>query len=157
MKGRVKFVVGVLLGIIIGAIIAVGVYFLTVGEVAWKEYVENSLIPNIVIALTSIGTVCVAAIPIIAKVRIAIDGFKSATKDVNDTVVNNGKTEKKVAKLEERIAGLEDCLGNIVTSSKNTEQMVRIAFCNTDELVKKGYANEIAKVGNNEVEEEVKG
>ena len=157
MKGRVKFVIGLLFGIIIGALIAVGVYFLTVGEVAWKEYVENSLIPNIVIALTSIGTVCVAAIPIIIKVRNAIDNFKLATKDVNDTVANNGKTEKKVVELEDRIAGLEERLGSIETSSQNTEQMVRIAFCNTDELVRKGYAKEIAKVGSNEVEEEVKG
>ena len=157
MKGKVKFILGLLLGIIVGALIAIGVYFLTVGEVAWKEYVENSLIPNIVIALTSIGTVCVAAIPIIIKVRNAIDNFKLATKDVNDTVANNGKTEKKVVELEERIAGLEERLGSIETSSQNTEQMVRIAFCNTDELVRKGYAKEIAKVGSNEVEEEVKG
>lgn len=157
MKGKVKFVIGLLLGIIIGALIAVGVYFLTVGEVAWKEYVENSLIPNIVIALTSISAILVAAIPIISKVMSTLNSFKSATKDVNDTVANNGKTEKKVVELEERIAGLEGCLGGIETSSKNTEQIVRIAFCNTDELVRKGYAKEIAKVGSNEVEEEVKG
>lgn len=158
MKGKVKFILGLLLGIIIGALIAIGVYFLTVGEVAWKEYVENSLIPNVVIALTSIGTICLAAIPIIKKVRNTIESFKSATKDVNDTVANNGKTEKKVVELEERIAGLEECLDGIETSSKNTEQIVRIAFCNTDELVKKGYAKEIAKVGSNEVNnEEIEG
>lgn len=154
MKGKVKFILGLFLGIIVGALITIGVYFLTVGEVAWKEYVENRLIPNIFIALTSISAIFVAAIPIIKKVWNAIENFKSATKDVNDTVANNGKTEKKVAELEERIVGFEERFDGIETSSKNTEQIVRIAFCNTDELVKKGYAKEIAKVGSNEVEEE---
>lgn len=157
MKGKVKFVLGLLLGIILGALIAIGVYFLTVGEVAWKEYVENSLIPNVVLALTSIGMICLAALPILKKIKSTIDIFKSATQDVNDTVANNGKTEKKVVELEERIAGLEDRLGSIETSSKNTEQIVRIAFCNTDELVKKGYAKEIAKVGSDEDNKEIEG
>lgn len=154
MKGKVKFILGLFLGIIIGALIAIGVYFLTVGQVAWKEYVENSIIPNIVIALTSISAIFVAAIPIISKVITVLNNFKSATKDVNDTVANNSKTEKKVVELEERIVGLEERLGGIETSSQNTEQIVRLAFCNTDELVKKGYAKEIAKVGSNEVKEE---
>ena len=41
MKGKTKFILGLFLGIVLGALIAIGVYFLTVGEVAWKEYVEN--------------------------------------------------------------------------------------------------------------------
>ena len=32
-------------------------------------------------------------------------------------------------------------------TAENTEKILRIGFGNTDELVKKGYAREIAKVG----------
>lgn len=157
MNCKVKFIVGLLVGILAGVLIAIGVYFLTVGEVAWKEYVENSLIPNAVIALTSIGAILVAAIPIVSKVMTAVNAFTAATRDVNNTVANNGKTEEKVAEVEARIARLEGRLDGIEVSTVNTEQIVRLAFCNTDELVKKGYAKEIAKVGKDEVEEEVAG
>ena len=146
-KGKGKFILGLVFGIILGVLVAVGVYFLTVGDVAWKEYVQNELAPNIVLAFTTITTLCLAALPIISKVKNALNGFNSATKDVNDTVANNGKNEKRIAELEERLDRIE-------AATENTEKIVRLAFCNTDELVKKGYANEIAKVGQDESEKE---
>lgn len=146
-RGKGKFFLGLALGVIVGALVAIGVYFLTVGEVAWKEYVESELAPNVVLALTSIGTILLAAIPILSKVTSAINSFKSATKDVNDTVANNGKNEQRIAELEQRLDRIEK-------AAENTEEIVRIAFCNTDELVKKGYAKEIAKVGQDENKQE---
>ncbi len=143
MKGKGKFFFGLLIGIVVGVLSTIGVYFLTIGEVAWKEYLENSLIPNIVLALTSISTILFAAMPIINRVSSALNMFKSATKDVNDTIVNNDKNEQRIAELEKS-------LGNIKTATNNTEKIVRLAFCNTDELVKKGFAKEIAKVGKDE-------
>lgn len=153
MKGRIRFFIGLLLGVIIGALVAVGVYFLTVGDVAWQEYVQNDLVPNIVIALTSISAITIAASPIIKKVMVALNNFNTATKDVNDTVTNNSRTEQRVADCEERLTAFDNRLDRIETAADNTEKIVRIGFCNTDELVKKGYAKEIAKVGKDEVEE----
>nr|DAL67680.1 MAG TPA: hypothetical protein [Caudoviricetes sp.] len=147
---KARFFIGLLIGVVLGALIACGVYFLTVGDVAWQEYIEEKLAPNIVVALSSIGTILLAATPIISKVSSAVEKFKKATKDVNDTVENNGKNESRIARLEER-------LGAIETSAKNTEKIVRLGFCNTNELVAKGYANEIAKVGGeNEGQDEEK-
>ena len=145
-KGKGRFVLGMVVGIIVCVLVVVGDVFLTVGDVAWKAYIENELAPNIVLALTTIGTILLAALPIISKVTSAVNNFKSATKDVNDTVANNSKNEKRIAELEERLDRIE-------TASENTEKIARIAFCNMDELVKKGYANEIAKVGQDEDEE----
>ena len=147
---KARFFIGLLTGVVLGALIACGVYFLTVGDVAWQEYIEEKLAPNIVIVLSSIGTILLAATPVISKISSAVEKFKKATKDVNDTVENNGKNESRIARLEER-------LGVIETTAKNTEKIVRLGFCNTSELVTKGYANEIAKVGGeNEGQDEEK-
>lgn len=137
---KARFFIGLLVGVVLGALVACGVYFLTVGDVAWQEYIEEKLAPNIILVLSSIGTILLAATPVIKRVSSAVEKFKKATKDVNDTVENNSKNENRIARLEER-------LGAIETAAKNTEKIVRLGFCNTNELVTKGYANEIAKVG----------
>lgn len=147
---KTKFFIGLLVGAILGVLIACGVYYLTVGDIAWREYIENVLAPNVVIVLTSIGTILLAATPVVRSVSAAVEKFKKATKDVNDTVENNGKNESRIARLEERLNVIE-------TTAKNTEKIVRLGFCNTSELVIKGYANEIAKVGGeNEGQDEEK-
>ena len=56
-----KIVVLFILGFVLGALAAVGVYFLTVGEVAWQEYVETKLIPNAVRPLGYLGVMCCGA------------------------------------------------------------------------------------------------
>lgn len=137
---KTRFMVGILIGIIIGGLFACAIYFLTMCDVAWQEYIEEKLAPNIILVLSSIGTILLVATPVIKRVSSAVEKFKKATKDVNDTVENNSKNENRIARLEER-------LGAIETAAKNTEKIVRLGFCNTNELVTKGYANEIAKVG----------
>lgn len=150
-NSKVKFFLGLLIGLIVGALIACGIYFLTVGEVAWQEYIQEKLAPNVVIVLSSVGTILLAAMPVIGRVSAAVEKFKKATKDVNDTVENNGKNESRIASLEARLDSIE-------TATTNTEKIVRIAFCNTNELVKKGYAKEIAKVGgDNEKKDKLEG
>lgn len=167
MKGKGKFILGFFLGIILGALIAIGVYFLTVGEVAWKEYVENELVPNAVLALTSIGLIVLSALPIIRKVMNAINGFNAATKDVNDTAKNGSDNAEKIENFTkevgenlqgiadgftESVKTLDERISRIEQSAQNTEKITRIGFGNTEELVKNGYAAEIEKVGKDEEE-----
>lgn len=110
---------------------------------AWEVYVDEKLVPNIVLVLTAIGSIFIAISPILSKIRKASDKFKNATDDVNAVTSESGENKKKVANLSLR-------LDNIEKSVLNTEQMTRLGFCNLDEIVIKGYASEIAKVGKNE-------
>ena len=132
---KFKIFLAILIGFILGALAAVGVYFLTVGEVAWKEYVETKLIPNAVLALTAIGGLATASLPIIAKIQCAVDNFNKVTKDVNETAENGRKTEGALNEQDRRIS-----------EEFATKEMCRIGFCNMGELVQSGYASEIAKV-----------
>ena len=153
-----KIVILFILGFVLGALVAVGVYFLTVGEVAWQEYVETQLIPNVVLALSAISALCVAALPIISKIQVSVQKFNQATSDVNATVENGKKTDEALAAQNDRIAAFEarfdemeqlftNGIASIKTAAENSEKILRLGFCNTEELVKKGYATEIEKVG----------
>lgn len=146
---KFKKILLLLIGFILGALAAAGVYFLTVGEVAWKEYVETKLIPNAVLAITVIGGLATASLPIIAKVQAAVDKFNKATQDVNDTALNGRKSESEISKREARMAKqfseLNEKLSLVKTNTEVTKEMCKIGFCNTSELVQNGYAAEIAK------------
>lgn len=156
MKGFKKIFL-IVIGFILGALTAVGVYFLTVGEVAWKEYVETKLIPNAVFALTAIGALATASLPIIAKMQCAVDNFNKATKDVNDTAENGRKTDvalnKQNKRISEEFAALNERVASVEKDTRATKEMCRIGFCNMGELVQSGYASEIAKVETNDEEE----
>lgn len=162
---KTKIFLALVIGFILGALVVVGVYFLTVGEVAWQEYVETKLIPNAVLALTAIGGLATAALPIVAKVQKAVDKFNKATQDVNDTVENGRKTEgalneqdKKISRFDERFDELEkkfeEKIAPVEKDTKATKEMCRIGFCNMGELVQSGYAAEIAKVEGGDEEKE---
>ena len=147
---KFKIFLAILIGFILGALAAVGVYFLTVGEVAWKEYAETKLIPNAVLALTAIGGLATASLPIIAKIQSAVDNFNKVTKDVNETAENGRKTEgalnEQDRRISEEFATINERIASVEKDTKATKEMCRIGFCNMGELVQSGYASEIAKV-----------
>lgn len=158
MKKAMKVILLFLLGVSIGIVAACVVYYATIGEVAWQDYVENELIPNAVLVLTSISTICLAAIPIVNRVTDAVEKFKTATQDVNDTVENGKKTDRALAAQDEKIASFSarfdemerifhEGIASVKSAAENSEKILRLGFCNTEELVKKGYAKEIQKVG----------
>lgn len=157
MKKTKVFILFVL-GVTLGALLAVGVYFLTVGEIAWQEYVETKLIPNVTLALSAISALCVAALPIVSKVQIAVSKFEKATGDVNATVekdksvvqtIEEYKTELNnlITELKTLKGDVEASIAPVKKKVENIEKVVHIGFCNNEELVKKGYAHEIEKVG----------
>ena len=169
MKGKTKFILGLFLGIVLGALIAIGVYFLTVGEVAWKEYVENELVPNIVVALSSMSLILITALPVVSKAMNAIKSFNAVTKDVNDTAKNGSDNAEKIENFTKEVGenlqgiadnfvndvkALDERISRIEQSSQNTETITRIGFGNMEELVQKGYAAEIEKVGKDEGKEQ---
>lgn len=136
----------ILLGLLLGIGGAVGFYLLTMGEIAWQEYLETKLIPNAVIVISAIGSLCVAAIPIISKVRAALDKFDKATNDINETVQTGRRTDDALYEQDAKIAELKAEMEHIRFTADETKEMLRIGLCNTKELVVNGYAAEIAKV-----------
>lgn len=160
---RLKAFIIFLLGLTIGALIAVGIYFLTVSDVAWNEYIETKLIPNAVLALSVVSSLCVAAFPLVKKIQNSVTNFNQATDDVNATVKNDRIVLAKLDTYEQRLEALifelqtlksdvSETVAPIEEKVNNIEKVVHIGFCNCEELVKKGYAREIERVGKKDEE-----
>lgn len=136
----------------------------------WAAWVKEKLVPAIVLVVSGALTIYIAISPILVKVKKASDKFKEATKDVNDTARNGDDNAKKIeaftteasAKLQaisddftNKFRAIDERISRIEQSSQNTEAITRIGFGNMEELVQKGYAAEVEKVGkNNEQDKE---
>lgn len=114
----------------------------------WRTYIEKTLIPAAVTAISAIAAFYVATLPLTKRIKKALEYvtgiaglFKKATTDVN--AVNNASVEnqKDVAELKEDVKYLKEHIENI-------EKIERIGFGNMKELVVGGFASEIGKVGN---------
>lgn len=141
-----KAILLIMLGILLGVSGAIGFYFLTMGEIAWQEYLETKLIPNAVIVISAIGSLYVASLPVINKVRASLDKFDKATTDINETVQTGKRTDDALYEQDAKIAELKAEMDHIKNTADETKEMLRIGLCNTKELVANGYAAEIAKV-----------
>ncbi|MEG2450613.1 MAG: hypothetical protein RSB09_02650 [Clostridia bacterium] len=116
----------------------------------WQKYIEEEIVPGVILVITAIGSIYIAISPILSKVKKASGKFESATVDVNAATSNTIENSKKVASLEDRLDKIEK-------ATANTEEILRIGFGNLDELVTKGYANEISKVGGEDEKNELEG
>lgn len=168
-NSKLKIILALLIGLIVGVLGACGVYFATVGQVAWEIYIKEMIVPNVVLALTTIIALWVAASPIIKKVLSALGLFNQATTDINKTVEKGKESKDNIESMTQNIKeGFDKICNDIKTEFKehketvqridkattNTEEITRIGFGNMDELVNKGFAAEIAKVGVEDEREE---
>lgn len=153
-----KLLAILLIGIVIGVLACVGVYFLTQNDIAWQEYLDTKVIPNVVLALSTISALCVAAMPIITKIKTTLTSFDKATQDVNGTAESGKNTVENVLKCKDDIqimmnefiatkTEMQEALIQMQNGINNIETISRIGFGNTSELVKNGYARQIAEVG----------
>lgn len=169
-RTRILFLLALLLGLVVGATAACGVYFLTVGEIAWQKYLEEELVPAATTAISAIAVIGIGISPVVKKVMSSAVKFDSATTKVNETVESGKKAVVSVERFEAKIAEkMEDVMRStqealreqekrvksVETHVENTEKMIKIGFCNMKELVTKGYASAIAKVGTENEQNEI--
>lgn len=112
----------------------------TVEKPQWQIYLEENVFPQLIATGTSISILLSVLFPIINKVKKASDRFKNATNDVEGTVKENKKLKKEIEELKAEVLTIKE-------KTINTEKIVKIGFSNTEELVNKGIAAEIIKVG----------
>lgn len=155
---KTRVVLTLVIGIVIGIMASIGVYFLTEGDVAWQEYIEVKVIPNVVLALSTISALCVATMPLLTKIKLTLTSFDKATQDVNGSAESGKNATKTVLECKDEIkqmmneleiakSQMQGAMIPIQQGVQNLEEIVRIGFCNTSELVKNGYARQISKVG----------
>ena len=171
MKGIKKIIVNFIVGVLVGAVAMCAVFYVTegAGSVDWQEYIEGTIIPLVLSTATAAGVGSLAFKPtmdgICSLVKAAVGKFTQATKDVNDVKLNaaekKAEAAEKLAKVTEFAAAVADMKKELSLTrglleavqsatevqSSEVKQMLRLGFGNMDELVKKGSAKRIMKVG----------
>jgi len=178
MKIIKKIIIALIL-LVIGAMAGLSVYLFDEGDAALITYVEETLIPNAVLALTSVFGLAIASYPILEKITKRLADFSRATDKLERTSKNGEDLLKENEAFKEAVTeelkSLKDALTDKLseytkelTSAHNDfstlkeelikeekaieagedqiKKMLLIGLCNNSELVKKGYAREIAKV-----------
>lgn len=163
-KSIIKTLLLLILGILVGVLASCGIYFATVGDVAWKEYIEKMIIPNAVLAITTVFALSFVSSPLVKKVILALGLFNKATTDINKTIESGNENQNNISLMREKLEKefmqmvenvkselneYKETLERIDKVASNVERITRIGFGNMTELVTKGYAVEIAKVGTN--------
>ncbi len=110
------------------------------------DYIKNNIIPSVVAVISALGALYISVLPVINKVKNASECFGSATNDVRQSTFNYAESQKKI---DECIKKVEQMSLKCEQEQKTVRRMLEIAFCNSDELVSKGYAKRIAEISNN--------
>lgn len=116
-------------------------------ETEESNYFRETIMPYITANLSAILTA-------ILMIATTLGKIKAATTELKASNAENGVLKGKCKKLEEDITLLKEELASVKKTAEDTKEMVKIGFCNTGELVENGFAEEIAKVGENEEESE---
>lgn len=130
----------------------------------WKTFVEEKVVPWITLAVSSVVAVVAALLPLIKKIKGTSDIFEGAAEKLTDATKKSKEAREAADGARDKILEEYESLKKDFEAVKNgydgmqkslarIETVVRIGFGNTDELIRKGYANQIAKVGKEDVEE----
>ena len=144
---KLKILISILAGFFLGCCASVLVYFITRGMPDWREFIKEECIPTALIVITSVGTICVSALPIVKAVNYALDRFNKATKDVNDTAESGRLASDEIKAYKESIEQFMKQFAELHEDVSTLKAMCKKAFVNSTELVQKGVAKEIAKIG----------
>lgn len=111
------------------------------------SYFEEKIMPYVVSVASGFIVILIGLMPVIKKMLKIIKDFKTAKEALKSSNDENLALKKEVAELKNDISEIKASIGQV-------GQMVQLGFCNTKELVVNGYANEIAKVGKKNEENE---
>lgn len=120
----------------------------------WSEYIDEHIMPWLSLSVSAIVGIYLAISPILNKIKQTSGIFDGAAGrlDEAEAVVSEAKrkfetatkeNEKLVAEFKEVKEGYK----RMIKSISNIERIVRLGFENSDELIVKGYAREIEKIG----------
>lgn len=132
-------------------------------------YFREKIAPVLLAVSTGAGTLYVAILPVLTRIKQSYESFRDATAGVNATAAKGDQNsdelkrirsemehemellrrqnEALISQINGKFAQYEEKVLSCDSASREILEIVRIGFCNTDELVRKGFAAKIAKVG----------
>lgn len=118
---------------------------------ALGEYLTAELMPAVTMALSAAGTAFVAAWPLLGRLGAAGDAFRSAQREIEKSNaesrlsgVRYENAGREVSALRGELSALSGELAQCRAALAVLSRMVTIGFCSQEELVRGGFAGEIA-------------
>ena len=118
---------------------------------ALGEYLTTELMPAVTMALSAAGTAFVAAWPLLGRMGAAGDAFRSAQREIEKSNaesrlsgVRYENAGREVSALRGELSALSGELAQCRAALAVLSRMVTIGFCSQEELVRGGFAGEIA-------------
>lgn len=130
----------------------------------WRVVIDEQIVPWVTLAVSSILSVYIAISPVLVKIKRTSDRFNNSSDKLDESKAVAEKAKKQLESAQAQVESLKtefeevkEGYKQMINSVSNIEQIVRIGFGNSDELIIKGHAHEIAKVGkDNEKNQESK-
>lgn len=149
MKKIFKWCLMIALFLLVGAVIYV--------MIAHKSSFDEAL-ELVFVGAGSVGTALLVLIPIFTKIKQAENLIEIATSNCSNQNKNNQAIVSDIEKLkseqEETIKKQNEIILSLSTELNNIKTILKLGFVNNKELVSKGVADEIAKVGGNDENKE---
>lgn len=118
---------------------------------ALGEYLTAELMPAVTMALSAAGTAFVAAWPLLGRLGAAGDAFRNAQREIEksnaESLLSGVRYEnagREVSALRGELSALSGELAQCRAALAVLSRMVTIGFCSQEELVRGGFAGEIA-------------
>lgn len=118
---------------------------------ALGEYLTTELMPAVTMALSAAGTAFVAAWPLLGRLGAAGDAFRSAQREIEKSNaesrlsgVRYENAGREVSALRGELSALSGELAQCRAALAVLSRMITIGFCSQEELVRGGFAGEIA-------------
>lgn len=126
----------------------------------WGDYIDEHIMPWISLSVSAIVGIYLAISPILKKIKETSGIFDGASGKLDEAekIVTEAKKKYEAAtgeneSLRREFEKVKTGYQKMITSISNIERIVRLGFENSDELITKGYAREIEKIGGAEDDE----
>ena len=118
----------------------------------WTKEDFKEILGYVGAGIGGVATGLATYLPIYLTIKKAKKKLDEATEGANTENKNTGDLIKRIEEVEIRLDKHTKTIEEIHNATKNTERICRMGFENNNELVSKGIANEISKVGNEDEE-----
>lgn len=121
----------------------------------WTKEDVKEILGYVGAGIGGVATGLMTYLPIYLTIKKAKKRIDEATEGVSAENKNNSDLIKRIEVIEDGLDKYTKTIEEIHNATKNTEIICRMGFENNNELVSKGIANEISKVGNKDEEHKV--
>lgn len=124
----------------------------------WQGYVSETIVPWILLAVSAITTILAAIAPLLKKIKETSAIFDGASEQLADATKKSKETRLAAEAMRDEAKDVCEKLRGEINELKaenadmakmlaEIREIVGIAFGNMDELIVKGFARQIEKVG----------